>query len=188
MLRKIADNLYKGDFESYLKECKFEYFEDTIIYGFIISKFDADRFFSFLPTYLEKVDSWSLIDSFVPSIKCLKKYPERFLEYVKANEKSADGFHLRFLTVTLMPLLSKHTLNYVFEYCSRNDGKGYYNDMAIAWLVSICFVKFRCQTLDFIKNCKLSDFTLKKSVSKINDSFRVSREDKILLQNIIRKK
>lgn len=76
----------------------------------------------------------------------------------------------------------------MFKTLEKVDGRGYYNDMAIAWLISVAYVKFKDKTFDFIKNCNLTDFTLNKSISKINDSFRVTRENKILLQNFIRKK
>ena len=84
--------------------------------------------------------------------------------------------------------LEEKYLGEIFDILQKVDGKGYYNDMAIAWLISVAFVKFERNTLDFIKNCRLSDFTLNKTISKIRDSFRVTPENKILLQNYIRKK
>ena len=106
----------------------------------------------------------------------------------KHEIKNAEGFYLRFFIVCLMNhYLDEANIEYAFSVCKSYDGKGYYNDMAIAWLISVAFVKMRDKTLDFIKEGKLSSFTLNKAISKIRDSFRVSREDKLLLQNFIRK-
>lgn len=187
-MRKIADEIFKTDKYGYLQNCKFEYFEDVFIYGLIIAKMDYDEFLKFLPIYIKKADSWAHIDSFVSSIKCLKKNRENFLNFLKSQIETADGFYLRFFIVCLMDFyLEEEYLDYVFSICEKIDGRGYYNDMAIAWLVSVAYVKFKDKTFDFIKNCKLSNFTLNKSISKIKDSFRVDRENKILLQNFIRK-
>ena len=54
--------------------------------------------------------------------------------------------------------------------------------MAQAWLVSFMFVYHRDETFAYIKRNKLNKFTINKAISKINDSFRVSKEDKELLK------
>ena len=50
--------------------------------------------------------------------------------------------------------------------------------MANAWLISICFIKFPNETLKYLKKCKLNKFTKNKAISKIRDSYRVSKTDK----------
>ncbi|MBE5742154.1 MAG: DNA alkylation repair protein [Clostridiales bacterium] len=188
LLRKVADNIFKENYEDYLENCKFEFFEDTLLYGLIIAKLSYDGFLKYLPIYLQRADSWSHIDSFVPSIKCIKNNKEKFFEYLSKNIHTAQGFHLRFFIICLMDFyLDEDTLPFVFKTCEEFDGKGYYNDMAIAWLISVAFVKFKDKTFEFIKNCNLSTFTLNKSISKIRDSFRVTAECKLLLKNFYRK-
>ena len=188
VLRKIADKLLKDGYGDYLNECEFRYFEDTLIYGLIIARLSYDDFFKYLPTYVGQADSWAHIDSFVPSIKFINKRKDDFLRFIKHEIKNAEGFYLRFFIVCLMNhYLDEANIEYSFSVCKSYDGKGYYNDMAIAWLISVAFVKMRDKTLDFIKEGKLSSFTLNKAISKIRDSFRVSREDKLLLQKFIRK-
>lgn len=188
-MREIAKRIIKNDFQEYLNFCEFKFFEDTMIYGFVIASLKFDDFLKYLPSFLSEVDSWAHIDSFVPTAKCIKKNKSEFFQIIKNNILSADGFTLRFYIVSLMCYyLDEEHLHYVFKTLEKIDGRGYYNDMAIAWLISVAYVKFKDKTFDFIKNCNLTDFTLNKSISKINDSFRVTRENKILLQNFIRKK
>ena len=64
------------------------------------------------------------------------------------------------------------------------DGKGYYNDMAIAWLVSVAFVRQREITLAYLQDDNLGEFTHNKAISKIHDSFRVSDSDKKYLKTL----
>ena len=188
VLRELAKEVLLSDYNSFLSDCKFEFFEDTLIYGLVIAGLEYDEFLNFLANYLNNVDSWSHIDSFVPSIKCLNSKKREFFEIVKKEILKASEFHLRFFIVVLMDYyLDEEHLDFIFSTVEKCDGKGYYNDMALAWLISVAYVKFKDKTFEFIKRCKLSNFTLNKSISKIKDSFRVSRENKILLQNYIRK-
>ena len=60
----------------------------------------------------------------------------------------------------------------------------YYVDMAISWLLCELYVKFTSDTYEFIKSTKLSDFIVRKATSKVNDSFRVSKEDKDKLKKL----
>ena len=56
--------------------------------------------------------------------------------------------------------------------------------MAIAWLISVAFIKKRDITLWFLKNDKLSVFTHNKAISKINDSYRADESDKKYLKTL----
>jgi 3-methyladenine DNA glycosylase AlkD len=50
--------------------------------------------------------------------------------------------------------------------------------MAKAWLLSVCFIKYKEKTFDFLKITKIDNFTVNKTISKIKDSLRVSSIDK----------
>ena len=67
----------------------------------------------------------------------------------------------------------------------RHDG--YYVKMAVAWALSLCFVKQRAKTLVLFQNNELDAFTYNKALQKCRESFRVSDADKALLQNMKRK-
>ncbi len=54
----------------------------------------------------------------------------------------------------------------------------YYAQMGIAWAVSICYIKYPDLTLNYLKDSTLDDFCHNKSISKIIESYRVSKEDK----------
>jgi hypothetical protein len=56
--------------------------------------------------------------------------------------------------------------------------------MALAWLVSVAFVKFPEKTGRFLQECSLDDWTFAKSIQKIKESYRVSDEDKCRLANL----
>ena len=68
---------------------------------------------------------------------------------------------------------------------ARHDG--YYVKMAVAWAVSVCYVKFPEKTMEYLKNNTLEDFTYNKALQKITESLRVGRDEKELIRSMKRK-
>ena len=70
---------------------------------------------------------------------------------------------------------------YLDEVLALIDGvklDHYYVKMAVAWAVSFCFIYDPGRTKAYLQNNTLDDFTYRKSLSKILESYRVSPEDK----------
>ena len=58
--------------------------------------------------------------------------------------------------------------------------------MGIAWAISMCYVKYKEKTLHFLNNNTLDDFTYNKSLQKIRESNRVSKEEKDFIKTLKR--
>ena len=54
----------------------------------------------------------------------------------------------------------------------------YYVKMAISWLLSICYIKYPSNTLNYLKSANLDKFTYNKTISKICDSKRIEKKEK----------
>jgi len=50
--------------------------------------------------------------------------------------------------------------------------------MAKAWLLSVCYVKFRDETYKFLEKTSLDDWAVNKSIQKVRESLRVTKEEK----------
>ena len=50
--------------------------------------------------------------------------------------------------------------------------------MAKAWLLSVCYVKHRDETYKFLGKTKLDAWTVNKTIQKIRESLRVTKEEK----------
>ena len=59
--------------------------------------------------------------------------------------------------------------------------------MAKAWLISVCYVKFKEKTLVFLLNNNLDTFTYNKAIQKIIESNRINISDKEYLKQLKRK-
>ena len=65
--------------------------------------------------------------------------------------------------------------------------EGYYAKMVVAWTLSVCYVKFPEKTEKILRNGSLDNFTQNKTIQKIRESYRVSKEDKQRL-NLLKRK
>ena len=91
------------------------------------------------------------------------------------------------LVIILSHFVNKNNLNTIYETLNKIDSDKFYINMAESWLICDLFIKHREETLEFLKNNKLNKFTQNKAISKIHDSYRVTKEDKELLNSLRRK-
>ncbi len=184
-VKKIAKSANKSEIEEYLAECKFAYYEDTLLYGLFLARLGPEEFWKRKDEYLCRCDSWAHIDTVVPEIRIGKADKEKFYELNKDGIENLDGYYLRFRIVMFMRFYVDEThTDEILRLMDKLDGKGYYNDMAIAWLVSVAFVRQREITLAYLQDDNLGEFTHNKAISKIHDSFRVSDSDKKYLKTL----
>ena len=97
--------------------------------------------------------------------------------------KSEKEFYIRAgLIIMLDHYVDDTHIQDILKQVDRINTDVYYVNMARAWLISICFIKYREETLDYLKNNNLDKFTFNKAISKMCDSYRVSLEDKEMLK------
>ena len=98
---------------------------------------------------------------------------------------SEKEFVVRFAIVCILTYYLDYVdTNILFDKLVFLQNRSYYIDMAIAWLVSVAFVKCKEQTLKLLKDKKLSAKVQNLSISKICDSHRVSQEEKVLVKTL----
>ena len=73
---------------------------------------------------------------------------------------------------------------HIFDSMNRD---GYYVQMAVAWAVSVCLVKYFDETVAYLKQCRLDDFTYKKALQKGLESYRLTKEQKNIIRTMKRK-
>ena len=64
------------------------------------------------------------------------------------------------------------------------ENKSYYVQMAVAWAISICLIKFYDKTLAYLKQANLDKFTYNKALQKAIESYRITEEQKQLLREM----
>lgn len=180
-LKAIANDIYKNDFLNFLDLMIWDYYENTIINGYLINKIkDFNTFKHYLDIYSKKVDNWASCDVLKFNVK---NNEENFfnlsLEYSQSNLPFVRriGMYILFDFIKIDNYINKifHQLD-TFTYEEH-----YYVNMMNAWLLCECFIKQRDLTLKYLNNHKLNTFTINKAIQKCRESYRVNKEDKELL-------
>ena len=114
-IKTIAKRISKNNPTEYICECKFGYYEDTLLYGLVIATLSKDDFFKYLPTYLERCASWAHVDMFVPAIKFVRNDKNELFDYVEKHIMTDEGFYRRFCIIVLMDYFLPEKLNYILK-------------------------------------------------------------------------
>lgn len=188
ILRNIAKDISKNDPISFLNILEHNYFEESILEGFVISHFkDMDLFDKYLKLFIPKINNWATCDMCISSMKQMKNN-EKYFNLAKELVKSKNEFEIRTgYIIMLSHFIDNDHIDIILDILNKEGSSSYYYvNMAKAWLISVCFVKFRDKTLSFIKNNKLDTFTHNKAIQKIIESYRVSKSDKEYLRTLKR--
>lgn len=189
-LRKIAKNIAKEDWQNYLTAASDEFFEEVMLQGMIIGyvKTDIEERLSYVASFVPKIDNWSVCDSFCTGLKFTKENQERVWAFLQPYFSSNKEYDVRFGVVMLLNYYIDHRyIENVLNIINAIKHEGYYVKMAVAWAISIFYVKDPLVTMNYLRNNSLDDFTYHKALQKITESNRVEKEAKNLIRQMKRK-
>ena len=168
---------------------KDEYYEEILLHGFSLSRIkDFDLFLNELNNFIYKIDNWAICDMTSSACKIVKKNKDKMLIFINNNIKSDNVWIVRFsFTLLLNYYVDDKYIDMVFNYIEKDKNDYYYIMMVKAWLISKCFIYFRDKTFMFLKTSGIDNITYNKAIDKICDSYRVSKNDKILLRKMKKK-
>lgn len=189
-LRALAKEIVRTDWHGYLQSAKATYYEEVMLQGIVIgaAKADIGEKLPYITAFVPKIDNWAVCDSFCGGLKIKEKNKEEVFDFLQAYLQSDKEFFLRFAVVMLMDYYIE--ADYIDRLLLIFDGihhDGYYVKMAVAWAISVCFVKFEEKTMAFLKMNGLDDFTYNKALQKIVESYRVADDRKVLIRSMRRK-
>ena len=178
VLRKIAKEMKDTNWIDFFENYNFKYHEEKLVYGFLIGQgnLKISEKIKLIEKYVPLIDSWASCDQFTFKLKENEK--EEYWNFcIKYFDKKGE-YERRFAIVSMMKFIDENYIESIFELIDKVEHKEYYVKMAIAWLISVCYVYFPERTLEYIENNNLDKFTHNKAIQKIIESFRVSKESK----------
>ncbi|WP_027399443.1 DNA alkylation repair protein [Anaerovorax odorimutans] len=191
--RKIAKEMVKGDWKIYLDknliDYKDEYYEEIMIQGLIIgnAKMTIGEMLKYTADFIPKINNWGICDSFCSSLKKTKKHRKEVWEFLQPYLKSNKIFEIRFGVVMLLDYyIVDDYIDQVLITLDIIKNDGYYVKMAVAWALSVCYVKYPEKTIIYLNNNNLDDFTYNKALQKIIESLRVDKDSKDLIRSMKR--
>jgi 3-methyladenine DNA glycosylase AlkD len=188
-LRKMAQQLAKGDWQTYLQSACDDSFEEIMLQGMVLgyAKGDLQVKEPFLRAFLPKINNWSVCDSTCSTLKLAKTQPEPFWDFLLEYLHSSQEYDVRFALVQMLDYyVNEDYLARVLEAIDSVNLPFYYVQMAQAWAVSICYREFPKETLPFLKENHLDDFTHNKALQKITESLKVPKKAKAYIRTLKR--
>lgn len=187
-INNIVRQIGKGNYLSYLDLKILDNHACTIIYAQLLGKIkDFDVFERYLDDYVTTIDNWASCDQI--KFPVTKENADKFLALSKKYISSKLPFVRRVGILILFKLINDQYIDDILKICDKFfDESFYYVNMAISWLLCECMVKEHDKTMQYFthKN-RLNAFVINKTISKCQDSFRISNEDKLLLKNYRKK-
>ena len=189
IMRKIAKEIAKTNIEEFLKYAQNNYYEEIMIQGLVISHIKDEKIFNkYFKEYINKIDNWALCDTFCSSIKIVEKFEDKyFKEAVKMSLNKKEFISRIGLVMILDHFINQKNLEIIFDTLNKIESEKFYINMAEAWLICEMYIRFPKETKIFIQKNNLNKFTHNKAISKIHDSYRVSKDEKEYLSTLRQK-
>lgn len=184
-IRKLAKGIVKNDPQGFFALSRPDSYEEIMLRGMVIAsmKLPLEERLPLVEGFLPLIDNWAVCDTFCGSFTLKADEDRRRMwEFLRPLFSDSREFFARFAAVLFLGHFV--TEEYVDEGLTLLEAmrqEPYYIRMAVAWAVSVCYVKFPAKTLPLLQKQTLSPFVQNKSIQKIRESYRVPKEDKDML-------
>ena len=165
-----------------------EYYEEIMLQGMLIGlKKDKEiaDVLKDIENLVPKIDNWAICDVFCAGLKITKKHKKEMWDFLQKYLNSDKEFEIRFGVVMLLDYyISEEYLDKDFKIFDDIKSEKYYVQMAVAWAISICLIKFYDKTIEHLKQAKIDKFTYNKALQKAIESYRITEEQKTELRKM----
>ena len=189
ILRDYAKKLSK-EYEIYdlLNNIDNEYYEEVMLQGMLIGlqkDKNMQNILEEIEVFIPKIDNWAICDVFCAGLKITKKHLEEMWHFLQNYLRSDKEFEVRFGVVMILDYyITEEYLEKDFSIFDNVKSDKYYVQMAVAWAISICLIKFYDRTIEYLKQTKIDKFTFNKALQKAIESYRISDEQKSELRKM----
>lgn len=180
-IREIAKWAAKQNWQEEWEDISDSCYEELMIKGLLIGygKLSREEQTEYLKKYIPLMNNWAICDCCCSTWKFMKKDMEYWFAFLEPYLKSENEFEVRFAIVSMLDhFITENYIDRMFVAFDEVRQEGYYVKMAVAWAVSICYIKFSEKTWKYLEKGSLDDFTHSKAIQKIRESYRVSKEEK----------
>ncbi|MBR6012690.1 MAG: DNA alkylation repair protein [Selenomonadaceae bacterium] len=188
-LCKLAKKFFQeNDAEIFLNNLPHKYFEENSLHVLLINEMKkysecVQRVKNFLPF----VDNWANCDSLIPKI--FKKHTDELEKEINFWLDSNSTYKIRFGISMLMKFyLEKNFDEKYLRQVAEIKSDEYYVMMMSAWYFAEALIKQYNSAIIFLEKNFLSQEVHNKTIQKAVESRRISKERKIYLKSLRRKK
>lgn len=179
IMKRIAKEILKTDIEEFFSLVSNKYYEEVFIEGIVLSSSNEEVIDKYLMKFIDKIDNWAIVDSFCSNLKIVNKKMGKYWMYFTGLIDPKNEFQTRVSIVIMMNYyLCDNYIDRVLYIVSNIHSDKYYINMAISWLLSVAIIKYPEKVKELLQSRKISKFVQNKTISKIQDSYRISDEVK----------
>lgn len=188
-VRELAKWAAKQEWQEKWDELSGEYYEELMIKGILIGygKLSIEEQTDYLRKFIPMIHNWGICDCCCSTWKFMKKNQDYWFTFLESYIESEKEFEVRTAIVCMLDyFINDAYLERLFQAFDKVKAEYYYVEMAIAWAVSICYIKYPEETRKYLERNTLNKFTHNKAIQKIRESYRVPEEEKESLLGIKR--
>lgn len=175
VLRQLARQLAKDDWRAFLQKAADDTVEEILLQGYILgyARMPLEEALRRLAAFVPKMDNWMLCDSVCASLRFVPRHRAEVWNFLQPYLRETDEFRLRFGVIMLLShFVTDEYIMRVLEVLDSLRPQFYYDRMAVAWALQVCFAKFPAPTLQLLQTTCMDDNTYNKALQKILESRR----------------
>ena len=188
ILQNLCKQITHQDLRHFLDNYLPNTYEEVMLKGLVIAKssLSLEEKLEYTQKFLPLIDNWGICDSFCAAFKDAKSTPPLLWKFITQSIHSSSVYHQRFGIVMLLDYyVSFPYLDAALPLIASASSQDYYVKMACAWAYSIYYISFPKQTLSFLQNKISDEFIFRKSIQKICESHRISKQEKAQLRKLL---
>ena len=185
-LRQLSKQLSQNDIDKFLTSLPHEYYDENLLHSILLCSVKPfEKSLNYVENFLPFVDNWAVCDTLIPKI--FGKEKTKLLEKINEWILSKNTFKIRFGIKMLMTHFLDSDFKKEYLHLAANiKSDEYYVNMMIAWFFATALAKQWDDTIELIKQKKLSAWVHNKTIQKACESFRITSEQKVLLKTLKR--
>lgn len=189
-LRSLAKKLARQDWRENLSQIADDSFEEIMLQGMMIGYVDCptDKRLELIRRFVPKIDNWSVCDSFCSGLKFVKSEQERVWRFLQLYLTSKLEFEQRFGAVMLLDYyIDDEWLDHTLSALEQLSAEKYYAQMAVAWAMAECYLRFPERVLPVLKEARLAPEIQQKALQKIIESRKISPDTRDAIRALKKK-
>ena len=160
----------------------YETYEELQLQGLIIGavREEAGEKLERIRKFVDKIDNWAVCDAFCGGLTFTRKNQRQVLDFLKPYVSSEREYEARFAAVMLLSwYVDAAHISETLRLLDQIWQPDYYASMAVAWAVSVCYVKFPAVTMEYLARWNtLEKDTYRRALQKILESSRADQDQK----------
>lgn len=175
--RRLVKEIVADDWRAFLQAGVGDSYEELVIYGSVIvtAPMDWTERQQLLTAFVPLINSWAICDAVCCCMRLTPEEEESAWDFLVSCLDNEQEFVVRFGVVGMLELfLQESFLSCLLTAWESIRHDAYYVRMAVAWAVSMAYVKFPQPMTAYLASSKLDDWTYNKALQKIIESKQVN--------------